>query len=100
MVDKAIILGGAGFIGQNLQEELSRRGVTPYVFDKVYPHQSLCDKHDLLRLKDTLRRLSKKQERIPVFMLAANVGAEEFNSWPVILADQNYRIDTETLGVL
>lgn len=87
MADKAIILGGAGFIGQNLQDELLRRGVTPYAFDKVHPHQNLLDRHDLLKLKNTLQELSRKQERIPVFMLAGNVGAEEFNNCPVVLAD-------------
>lgn len=100
MADKAIILGGAGFIGQNLQDELLRRGVTPYAFDKVYPHHNLLDKHDLRKLKNTLQELSRKQERIPVFMLAANVGAIEFNNSPIALADQNYMIDTETLNML
>lgn len=100
MADKVVILGGAGFIGQNLQAELSRRGVTPYVFDKVYPHQNLLDGRDLLKLKNMLQELGRKQERIPIFMLAANVGAIEFNSSPIALADQNYMIDVETLNML
>ena len=81
---KTLLLGGSGFLGQGLQEELIQRNIDFKVIDK--------ENYDLINYKNLQQCITDLADITHVVILASKIGAELFNNNPVSSAKYNEQL--------
>ena len=98
MQREMIVLGGNGFLGANLCEYAAKLGIKVVVLDKELGCDLAAEDGQKI-LRSQILRIAKESQSndVDVVMMAAQLGANLFESTPIEPFEVNYAIDSKTI---